>query len=120
MTKRSGKIDRDVCILERKSGEELFDHIEPLHTKIKTVITTKANSIILEDPAGFPSKESNLYCISAEGDLIWRAEKPSGDTLYDRIKLQDDGQAISAYTTGRHACELDVMTGKLLSQVGFQ
>jgi hypothetical protein len=111
-----------VSTFESKESQvnKLFDHIEPLHTEIKAVITVKTNSIILENPAKFPSKESNLYCISAEGDLLWRAEKPTADTLYDRVRLENDGETISAYTTGRHACELDVATGKLLSQIGLQ
>jgi hypothetical protein len=98
----------------------MFDHIEPLHTKVEKVISLSTGSIILENPSGYPLRESNLYYISQGGELIWYAEKPAPDTLFNRVRLNDDGETLSAYTTGRHACELDLKTGKLISQLGFQ
>jgi hypothetical protein len=98
----------------------MFDHIQPLHTKVEKVISLSTGSIILENPSGYPLRESNLYCLSQGGELIWYAEKPAPDTLFNRVRLNDDGETLSAYTTGRHACELDLKTGKLISQLGFQ
>lgn len=98
----------------------MFEDIQPLHTKVEKVISLSIGSIILENPSGYPLRESNLYCLSRGGEVIWYAEKPAPDTLFNRVRLNEDGDTLSAYTTGRHACELDLKTGKLISQLGFQ
>jgi hypothetical protein len=54
------------------------------------------------------------------GELIWLAERPSPDAHYIRVKLDLEGDKISAYTTGRHACEIDLKTGKLISKIEFK
>ncbi len=90
--------------------------LQPLHTKIDKNIQTKVGSVVLENPNHFPYTESNLYCIDASDEILWRAEKPDPNTLYSRVKLNEDGATLSAYTTGGHACDLELRTGKLLSQ----
>jgi len=82
--------------------------IEPLHTKIEKTIQTMFGHIVLENPGGFPLGESNLYCISADGKTIWTAEKPDVNTLFSRVKLNEDGYTLSTYTIGGHACELEL------------
>ena len=90
--------------------------IQPLHTKVEKSIQTNVGEIVLEQPAGFPRGESNLYCIAPyTGKIVWRAEKPDPYTLYSRVRLNEDGATLSAYTIGGHACELDPKTGKLIS-----
>jgi hypothetical protein len=98
----------------------MFENIEPLHTKVEKVISTRLGNIILENSARFPLAESNLYCTEQDGRIRWRAEKPAPDALYTRVKLNEDGETLSAYTLGGHACELDISTGKLLSQTTMQ
>ncbi len=88
---------------------------QPLHTKIDKSIQSAPGLIVLESHSGFPRNESNLYCISQGGKIIWKAEKPDASTLYSRVKLNEDGDTISAYTIGGHACELGLRTGKLIS-----
>ena len=88
---------------------------EPLHTKIDKTIQSAPGTIVLENPSGFPRYESNLYCISQSGKIVWKAEKPDASTLFSRVKLNEDGDTISAYTIGGHACELGLRTGKLIS-----
>ena len=90
--------------------------IQPLYTKIDKTIQTKLGSIVLENPEGFPRSDSNLYCVAPGNKIIWNAEKPDPDTLYSRIKLNEDGTTLSTYTIGGHACDLDLSTGKLISQ----
>lgn len=89
---------------------------DPLHTKIEKVIQTFLGEIMLEEPKGFPWKESNLYMVGKDGKIIWFAAKPEPNTLFSRVKLNEDGVTFSAYTTGGHACDLELRTGKLLSQ----
>lgn len=89
---------------------------EPLHTQIQKTIQTMAGTIILEAPSGFPVDESNLYHIGKDGELIWTAEKPERAGLYNRVMLNTDGNTLSAYTVTGQACELDLISGKLLSQ----
>jgi hypothetical protein len=98
----------------------LFDYLVPRRTKIEKVIAVKGGMVILEDHNRFPLHESNLYFVSETGEAIWEAERPAPDAHYIRVRLDDDGKNLSAYTTGRHACELDLKTGKLLSQIEFK
>ena len=76
--------------------------------------------IVLEATDGFPKNETNLYCISAEEKIVWKAEKPDPYTLYTRVKLTEDGATISTYTLSGHACELELSTGKILSKTSIQ
>jgi hypothetical protein len=94
--------------------------IEPLHTKIEKTIQTMFGYIVLESPSGFPLGESNLYCTSADGKMIWKAEKPDVNTLFSRVKLNEDGYTLSTYTIGGHACELELRSGKLISHTSIR
>jgi len=89
---------------------------QPLHTKIDKIIQTRVGQVILEIPDGFPYTESNLYCLAPNHKILWRAEKPDPNTLYSRVRLNEDGGTLSTYTTGGHACELELNTGRLISQ----
>ncbi len=90
--------------------------LQPLHTKIDKSIQTKIGSIILENPDRFPYTESNLYCVAPNDRILWKAQKPDPNTLYSRVRLNEDGATLSAYTTGGHACDLELKTGKIISQ----
>ncbi len=98
----------------------MFEELRPRHTKIEKVIDVKTGKAILEDHSRYPLTESNLYFISENGEHIWEAERPAPDAHYIRVKLNEDGQTLSAYTTGRHACEIDLKSGKLLSHIEFK
>ncbi len=91
--------------------------IQPLYTKIDKTMQTKVGLIVLEAPDKFPYTESNLYCLGPNDKILWRAEKPDPNTLYSRVKLNEDGATISTYTIGGHACDLELNTGKIISQV---
>lgn len=88
----------------------------PLHTKVEKIIQTRLGDILLESPHGFPLNETNLYLISKNGEVVWKAEKPDATTLFSRMRVNEDGQTLSTYTIGGHACDLDLRTGKILSQ----
>ncbi len=90
--------------------------IEPLHTQVKKTIQTMIGTIVLEDPSGFPRDETNLYCLGQTGETVWQAEKPEPAGLYNRVMLNMDGNTLSAYAVTGQACELDLMSGKLISQ----
>ena len=94
--------------------------IQPLHTKINKTIQTTHGNIVLEEPAGFPRGESNLYHIAGDGEMIWKAEKPDPYTLYSRMRIGDDGITLSTYTLGGHACDIDLKSGKILSKTSIQ
>ena len=98
----------------------MFENFKPRHTTIQKVIALKGGNVILEDHLRYPLSESNLYFVSEIGEPVWDAERPAPDAHYIRVKLDDDGTKLSAYTTGRHACDLDLKTGKLLSQIEFK
>ncbi len=90
--------------------------LQPLYTKIDKNIQTRIGFVILENPDRFPHAESNLYCIAPNNKILWKAEKPDPHTLYSRVKLNEDGATLSTYTTGGHACDLELKTGKIISQ----
>lgn len=95
--------------------------IRPLHTKIDKSIQTTHGVVVLESAEGFPKAESNLYCLSTDGKLIWQAEKPEPYTLYTRMKLNEENAAtLSTYTSSGHACELNLGTGQILSKTSIQ
>lgn len=98
----------------------MFEHLQPRYTKIEKVITLRDGNVILEDHNRYPLNKSNLYFVSEDDQLVWEAERPAPDAHYIRVKLDDNGMQLSAYTTGRHACELDLKTGKLLSKIEFK
>ncbi len=99
----------------------MFENMTPRHTQIVKVISLQSGgSIVLEDHVRYPLDESNLYFVTEEGEAVWDAERPAPDAHYIRVKLDDDGKQVSAYTTGRHAVELDLKTGKLLSKIEFK
>ncbi len=89
--------------------------IEPFYTNVEKSIQTMFGTVVLEGPKGFPPNDSNLYCVTPEGKVIWKAERPNLSALYSRVRIADDGENLSAYTTGGHACELELRTGKLIS-----
>lgn len=93
---------------------------QPQFTKIDKTIQTAAGLVVLETTEGFPRSESNLYCIGANDRIIWKAEKPDSYTLFTRVRLSDDGENLSAYTNGGHACELELRTGKLISHTSIK
>ena len=94
--------------------------IQAQHTKVDKSIQTMYGFVVLEDPNGFPRGESNLYCVSPNGKIVWKAEKPDPNTLYSRVRLNEDGATISTYTIGSHACELELRTGKIVSKTSIQ
>lgn len=98
----------------------MFGEIEPRHTKIDKVIQVSSGKVILEDHDRYPLMECNLYFLSPNGDVVWLAERPAPDAHYIRMRLNEDGRSLAAYTTGRHACEIDLKTGRLLSQIEFK
>ncbi|HMD82448.1 MAG TPA: hypothetical protein VKE92_14125 [Anaerolineales bacterium] len=94
--------------------------IQPQYTKVDKSIQSMYGLLVLEDPNGFPRAESNLYCVSPNGKILWKAEKPDSNTLYSRMRLNEDGASLSTYTIGGHACELELGTGKILSKTSIQ
>jgi hypothetical protein len=98
----------------------VFDDDQPRHTRIQKVISVPAGKAILEDHTRHPPGESNLYFVAENGELVWQAERPTSKSLYIRVKLNQDGRTLSAYTTDSTACEIDIKSGKLLSQIAFQ
>lgn len=94
--------------------------IAPLHTKVDKILQLTLGVVVLENPMGFPRMESNLYYLKLDGRILWRAEKPAPDTLFTRVRLNDDGQTLGTYTLSGHACELDLQTGKIVSQTHIQ
>ena len=98
----------------------MYGEIEPRHTKIEKIIEVSSGKAILEDHNRFPLTESNLYFLSINGEMVWQAERPAPDAHYIRVRLNEDGRSLSAYTTGSHACEIDLKSGKLLSQLEFK
>lgn len=93
--------------------------IDARHTRIEKIIDTVVGKVVLENSASYPKDESNLYCVSAAGRIVWFAERPDDGSHYSRVRFDDHGEKLLTYSTRGHACELDLKTGKLLSQVSM-
>ena len=91
--------------------------IKPIHTPVLKTIQTLVGTIVLEDPIGYSRDETNLYCIGRNGEVVWQAEKPGREALYNRVMLNKDGNSLLTYTITDQACEIDLFSGKLMSQV---
>ena len=94
--------------------------IEPRHTKIEKTIDSVLGKVVLESPNSYPHEESNLYCIASNGSIAWFAERPEGGAHYSRVRFDDQGEKLITYSTHGHACEVDLKTGKLLSQISMK
>ena len=94
--------------------------ITALHTKVEKMIQVNLGVIVLENPAGFPRGESNLYLLGMKGEMLWKAEKPDINTLFSKVKLNEDGDTFSAYTLHGHACDLELRSGKLITFTSIQ
>lgn len=94
--------------------------VKPLHTKVEKSIQTIVGMVVLESPNQFPRGDTNLYCISSAGKIVWMAEKPEPFTLYTRVRLNEDGATLSTYTLSGHACDLELSTGRILSKTSIQ
>jgi hypothetical protein len=91
--------------------------LRPRHTKIEKEIVTSQGVVVLEHPVGYKRNESNLYCVSNQGQILWFAELPEEDILYTRVRFDDQGDKLLTYSVAGHACEIDRKTGKLLSKI---
>ena len=92
--------------------------ITPLHTSIEKLIELKRGVVVLENPNGFPLSESNLYLIAPNGDILWKAEKPTENSIFTKVKLNEDS-SISTFTNSGQFCEIDMDTGKIISSSNF-
>lgn len=97
-----------------------MDNFPVRYTKIEKVINTVVGDVILENAVGYPRNESNLYCLSSSGKIVWFAELPEAGVLYTRVKFDDMGAKLLTYSTRGHACEIELRTGKLLSKILMQ
>lgn len=93
--------------------------ITPLHTIVEKLIALKKGTVVMENPNGFPVGESNLYMLAPNGDLLWKAEKPAPDTLFTKVKLNEDS-SVSTFTSNGQFCEIDIETGKIVSSSDFR
>jgi hypothetical protein len=94
--------------------------IDPRHTKIEKTIDCVTGKVVLEAPTSYPHEESNLYCITSNGSIAWFAERPEDGAHYSRVRFDDRGEKLITYSTRGHACEVDLKTGKLLSQISMK
>ena len=92
--------------------------ITPLHTSIEKLIELKRGVVVLENPNGFPLNESNLYLVAPNGDILWKAEKPAGNAIFTKVRLNEDS-SISTFTNSGQFCEIDIEIGKIISSSNF-
>jgi outer membrane protein assembly factor BamB len=93
--------------------------IIPIYTKVEKLIEIKRGVVVMESTDGFPVKETNIYMVDANGDILWKAEKPDPRVLFTKIKLNEDS-TISTFTSDGRFCELNLETGKIISSSSFR
>ena len=92
--------------------------ITPLHTSIEKLIELKIGVVVMESPNSFPVKETNIYLVAPNGDVVWKAEKPSANILFTKMKLNEDG-SISTFTNNGQFCDINGEDGKIISSSNF-
>jgi len=92
--------------------------ITPIHTSIEKFLELKKGIVILESPSGFPLNETNLYMLSPNGEFLWKAEKPTPNILFTKLRLNEDS-TISTFTNSGQFCEIGMETGKIISSSNF-
>lgn len=93
--------------------------ITPIHTKVEKLIEIKRGVVVMESTDGFPPGETNIYMVGANGELLWKAEKPEPRVLFTKIKLNEDS-TLSTFTSDGRFCELELETGKIISSSSFR
>lgn len=93
--------------------------VTPLFTQIEKTIDLKAGTLVLESHNGFPYGESNLYLVGSDGEVKWKAEKPDTRALFTKVKLNEDN-TVSTFTTSGQFCEIDLISGKIISSSEFK
>lgn len=88
-------------------------------TQIEKTIDLKIGTLVLEVQSGFPFGDSNLYLVSSDGEIKWKAEKPDARALFTKVKLNEDS-TVSTFTTSGQFCEIDLETGKIISSSEFK
>lgn len=97
----------------------LIMQFTPIHTTIEKFLELKKGIVILESPTGFPISETNLYMLSPNGEFLWKAEKPSPNVLFTKLRLNEDS-TISTFTNNGQFCDLNMETGKIISSTSFR
>jgi len=97
----------------------LIMQFTPIHTTIEKFLELKKGIVILESPTGFPISETNLYMLSPNGEFVWKAEKPSPNVLFTKLRLNEDS-TISTFTNNGQFCDLNMETGKIISSSSFR
>lgn len=92
--------------------------ITPLHTQIEKLIELRKGTVVMENPEGFPADGSNIYMLSPSGETLWKAEKPKANTLFTKVKLNEDS-SLSTFTSDGQFCDLDIETGKITGTSNF-
>lgn len=93
--------------------------ITPTFTKIEKLIELKKGTVVLESSDGFPIQETNLYMVASNGSVLWKAEKPTINVLFTKVKLNEDS-TISTFTNNGQFADLDMETGKIISSSSFR
>jgi hypothetical protein len=92
--------------------------ITPLHTRIEKLIELRRGTVVMESPEGFPVDGSNIYMLSPSGETLWKAEKPKPNTLFTKVKLNEDS-SLSTFTSNGQFCDLDIETGRITGTSNF-
>ncbi len=114
------RFSHGLSLSRERNGKDAKMEVTAIYTKIDKTIQVNSGVIVLESTGGFPRSESNLYLVGLMGEIIWKAERPDANTLYSKVKLNEDGETFSAYTLNGHACDLELKTGKLITFTRIQ
>ena len=89
--------------------------VHPRHTRVVETITTAFGVVVREDYYGYPTAESNLYMVDANGLPVWFADRAMDDDAYANPIRKSGESSIKCASWNGFDCEIDLNTGKLLN-----
>jgi hypothetical protein len=107
----------DGVLLKRDavSGRVLATH-KATGTRLVQILCVGDHVVVREDYYQFPRDRSNLYCLDADLQPVWVAERPSHTDAYaNAVTNTPDG--LECATWECVTCTLDVETGRIRSKV---
>lgn len=92
------------------------DRSIPMDHPIREAFALDSVVVVLLDPDADPGRQDqyrNLMTIAANGDILWRAELPTGrqSGVYWRVASRNP---LVASSFSSYDCEIDVRTGKIV------
>jgi len=109
-------VDRILVVTDAVSGSVVWQG-RPLRLPVEEVQGLPGGSraiVLLDYTSGPDGPFANLLCVACDGELVWRAELPSGSSTEAYVSFDLTGDALLANSWTGHRVQLDIATGRMI------